>query len=78
MRIDEELLRIEIFRRGLNQRKVAALAGLSRVVVNNVCRGASCSDATAEKIAAALGVPVDRLTKNRKLSTIVDKQEVKE
>lgn len=63
IKLDDAKLRGELYRLGVTQVELARRAGLSRAVINNICRGISCTSATAEKIAAALGVPVEKLAK---------------
>lgn len=61
MRIDRIKLVTELTKRNMTQKQLAELAGVSRVTVNGVQNGRSCSGATAVKIAAALGLPLETL-----------------
>ena len=48
------------------QLSLAEMVGVSRVTIGNVVNGRSCSQETAEKIAAALGVSLSEITDKRK------------
>lgn len=61
MRIDRVKLISEMARRDLTVIKLAELAGLSRLTVSGVKRGASCSNETALKIAKVFNIPVESL-----------------
>lgn len=63
MNLDNAKLRDLTFRKGLNQRKVMELTGISRPTLNGVYCGRSCSEATATKIADVLGVPLQDIQK---------------
>lgn len=65
MRIDRIKLVAELARRDMTQSKLAELAGVSRATINYIKGGKSCSDEVGEKIAGALGVPVDELIEMR-------------
>ena len=58
MRIDRVKFATELARADLNVKRLAERAGVSRVTITSVKGGKSCSRATAEKIAAGLGVCV--------------------
>ena len=47
--------------KGYTQKQLAEKAGVSRVTVNGIKSGRSCSDETAGKIAKALGVDVTEI-----------------
>lgn len=61
MRINYDVLRVELARRDLNRRKMADMAGLSLSTVYSITAGKRCSVETAQKIADALGVTVDEI-----------------
>lgn len=62
MRIDRTKLIFEMARRGLTSQKLSEMAGLSRVTLSSVKRGASCSTETIFKIGKALNKdPADLL-----------------
>lgn len=65
MRIDRIKLVAELARRDMTQSNLAELAGVSRATINYIKGGKSCSDEVGEKIAGALGVPVDELIEMR-------------
>lgn len=58
MRIDRFKLTTELMRQDMTQTKLAEKAGVSRVTVNGIKSGRSCSDEVGKKIAKALGVDV--------------------
>lgn len=61
MRIDRVKFVAAMTKRDMTQTRLAELAGVSRVTVNGIKAGRSCSDAVGEKIAAALGVDVTEI-----------------
>ena len=61
MRLDNQKMLVRMAQKNLNQTTLATAAGISRVTVNSLCRGATCKPETAERIAEALGVPVEKL-----------------
>lgn len=58
MRIDRVKFVVAMTKHDMTQKRLAELAGVSRVTVNGIKAGRSCSDTVGEKIAAALGVDV--------------------
>lgn len=61
MRIDRKKLVVAMLDRNLNQKQLAELAGISRMTVNGVKNGRSCSQCTGECIANALDIPLEKL-----------------
>lgn len=61
MRINRIKLVTELARRDMTQSKLAELAGVSRVTVNYIKSGKSCTDEVGHKIAKALGVDVTEI-----------------
>lgn len=61
MRIDRIKLISEMARKDLTNIRLAEKAGVSRVTVSAVRCGKACAPATAGKIAAALGLPVESI-----------------
>lgn len=60
MRINSIKLVTEMMKRGVNQKELAEMSGVSRVTVGYVKNGKSCSKETLGRIAKALGVdPVE-------------------
>ena len=57
MRIDRFKLTTEL----MTQKQLAEKAGISRVTVNGIKSGRSCSDEVGKKIAKALGVDVTEI-----------------
>ena len=61
MRIDRFKFSAELVRQDMTQKDFAKKAGISRVTVNSIKNGRSCSDAVGYKIAEALGVDISKL-----------------
>lgn len=61
VRIDRVFLAAALARADLNVKRLAELSGLSRGTITSVKSGKSCSQNTAEKLAAGLGVPVGEI-----------------
>lgn len=63
MRKDRVKLIAEMARKDITSGHLAEKAGLSRVTISAVRCGKACTPSTADKIAAALGVPVESIVK---------------
>ena len=63
MNLNTEKLRLITYRKGMNQKEVAEVSGLAHMTINGIYNGRSCRKETAEKIAEALQVPVEHITK---------------
>lgn len=61
MRINRVALVTELAKRDMTQKKLAELSGVSRVTINYIKAGKSCTDEVGNKIADALQVPVENL-----------------
>jgi len=61
VRIDRMKLKIELVKREIGRKKFAEKAGLGLPTVTAVTSGKSCSLATAQKIADALQMPLEKL-----------------
>ena len=61
MRIDRIKLATELARQDMTQVELAKKIGVSRVTVNGIRNGKSCSDEVGYKIATALGVDISKL-----------------
>lgn len=61
MRIDRIKLISEMARRDLTVLKLAELSGVSRMTITSVRGGKTCSESTAKKLAAGLGVDPSEL-----------------
>ena len=61
MKIDKVKFAAELARSGLKSYELAQRAGLSVVTVSVVRTGKNCSKETANKVAAALGLPLPAL-----------------
>lgn len=61
MRINRKKLIVAMLDNNQSVLQLAQASGLSRVTISAVRCGKSCSKDTAEKIAKALGVPVENL-----------------
>lgn len=64
MRINRKKLIISMLDNDQTVIQLAKASGVSRVTISNVKCGKSCSNATAEKIAKALNVPVSDIIEN--------------
>lgn len=64
MRINRKKLIIAMLDKDQTVIQLAKASGVSRVTISNVKCGKSCSNATAEKIAKALNVPVSDIIEN--------------
>lgn len=65
MRIDRIKLNAALLRADMKQKEIAEKTGLSRNTVTSVFGGKSCSEATAIKIANALGVTLSEIREGR-------------
>ena len=61
MRIDRIKFVAELTRQDMTQKRLAELSGVSRVTINNIKSGKSCTDEVGQKIASALGVDVTEI-----------------
>ncbi len=61
MRIDRVKLAAELARQDMTQKRLAELSGVSRVTINYIRGGKSCTDEVGRKIAKALGVTTKEL-----------------
>ncbi len=61
IRIDRIKLVTELKKHNMTQKKLAELSGTSRVTINYVCSGKSCTGEVGQKIAEALGVDVTEI-----------------
>ncbi len=64
VRIDRIKLIAEMARRDMTVNKLVELSGLSRVTVTGIRSGKSCSRATADKLAAGLGVELRKIAES--------------
>lgn len=61
MRIDRIKFVLELTKRDMKQVELARTAGVSRATVNNICRGKSCSEEVANKIAKVLNINITEI-----------------
>lgn len=61
MKLNPMTIRIEMAKRQFSGARLAELAGLSRQTVSAILHGKDCAEATAGKLANALGVDVEEL-----------------
>lgn len=61
MRIDRIKFNMALLRADMKALDLASRAGVSRGTVTAVKSGKSCSEATAHKLAEALGVPIEQI-----------------
>lgn len=64
MRIDRIKLAAALKYKNITQIDLASRSGLSRITVNTICNGKSCTEKSAEKIAEALEMPLTSITEN--------------
>lgn len=63
MNLNELKIREMLFIKRTSQTELAKRSGVSRVTVSAVCNGKSCNDATAQRIAHALGVDLTEIAR---------------
>lgn len=61
MVIDKYKLRIELMKRGITQKQLAEMCGLSLATISNTVRGCSCGGKAVFKIAQVLGMKIENL-----------------
>lgn len=62
MHLKRKEIKVAMAYRDYTQKLLAEQSGVSRGTINAICCGRSCSEQTAQKIAAALGVKLEELT----------------
>ena len=65
MRLDRIKLKTALLQADMNQKELAEKTGLTRNTINAVCGGKGCTEDTALKIAAGLGVNLSDLAEIR-------------
>lgn len=65
MKIDRISFIMILAKSGMTGKQLAERSGISRGTVSAIKCGKSCSEETASKLAAALGVPVNELIEKR-------------
>lgn len=65
IKLDRRKLRILLMDSYQTQKDLSQKSGVSRITVNGICQGKTCSDKTAAKIADALGVSIEELLEKR-------------
>lgn len=65
MRLDRIKLKTALLQSDMKQYELAEKTGLARNTINAICGGKACTEATAEKIAAGLGVKLSDLVESR-------------
>ena len=65
IKLDRRKLRILLMDSYQTQKDLSQKSGVSRITVNGICQGKTCSDETAAKIADALGVSIEELLEKR-------------
>ena len=66
MKLNPMTIRIEMAKRQFSGAQLAELAGLSRQTVSAILHGKDCAEATAGKLANALGMDVTELMEVKK------------
>lgn len=65
VRIDRVKLIAEMARKNLTEKKLVELSGVSRATISAARSGKSCSPATADKLAAGLGVKLEDIVEKK-------------
>ena len=65
MRLDRIKLKTALLQSDMKQKELAEKTGLTRNTINAVCGGKGCTEATALKIAAGLGLNLSELVEDR-------------
>lgn len=63
MRINDESIRLIMYRKGLTQTELSRRSGFSRNTIGSICNGKSCSESTAQRIAQAIGVDLTEIAR---------------
>ena len=66
MKLNDRTLRHLLIDLEIDQTALAERTGISRGAINNVFCGRACSASTAQKLADALGVPLEELIEDRR------------
>ena len=61
MRIDAKKIRNMLFDKGIKQKELDSMAGISNSTMSAITNGLSCSSESGRKIAAALGVSIEEI-----------------
>lgn len=61
MRIDKAILAYELARREMPYKQLAELSGVSRTTVSAISGGKKIAPETADKIAKALNIPLEKI-----------------
>jgi len=67
MRIDRAILAYELAKRGMRQKRLSELSGVSRSTVSAIACGKTIAPDTANKIADALDMPLSELVEQVQL-----------
>ena len=63
MKLNEEHIRLIMYRKSISQTDVAGSSGVARPTISAICNGKSCRPETAQKIADALGVQLEEIAR---------------
>lgn len=63
MKINQSKIEFQLAEQGLTQAELATRCGLSRQSLNTIIRRGTCEPRTAGKLAAGLGVSLDKIIK---------------
>ena len=63
MNLDVQKLKIEVCKRGMNQKELVEKSGVSKATISKIYNGGSCSTETAKKIVSVLGLELRNMVK---------------
>ena len=63
MEVKQATIKAALIMNDMTQTQLAERSAVCRQTINRICSGRPCRHGTIEKIADALGVPVDKLVK---------------
>jgi len=64
MQLSTIKIRSLLYQKGMTQNQLAAISGLTRATISAVCNGKSCSYMSALRIAAALEVELEDISRS--------------
>ena len=67
MKLDEEKLKFEVSKRGMNQADLINQSGISRTTISKIYNGGSCSPKTAIKLCEVLETELEKILKTKQI-----------